>query len=225
MTSGGEESGKDIGIIFVDDHEIFHECIRHLFDLQPEMKMLAVANNGRAAVKLARELSPDVVVMDISMPGLNGIDATRKIVSENPQIKVIALSMHSERHYIQQILKAGARGYVLKDSAFDELIAAIHAVIRENRYLSPKITSVVLDDYLQREERGEPANAALSTREREVLQLVAEGQSTRQIAARLHLSVKTVETHRAQIMRKLNLNSLAELIKFAVREGLTTLSF
>jgi DNA-binding NarL/FixJ family response regulator len=222
--SAGQETGKSIGIIFVDDHEVFHECIRHLFDQQPDMKMLAVANNGRAAVKLARELSPDVVVMDISMPGLNGIDGTRKILTDNPRIRVIALSMHSERHYIQQVLKAGASGYVLKDSAFEELISAIHAVQQQNMYLSPKITSVVLDDYLQREEGGEEANA-ITVREREVLQLIAEGKSTRQIADQLNLSIKTIETHRAQIMRKLNLHTLADLIKYAVREGLTSLSF
>ncbi len=224
MNSADAEKDKNIGIIFVDDHEIFHECIRHLFDLQRNMQMLAVANNGRAAVKMARELSPDVVVMDISMPGLNGIDATRKILSENPRIKIIALSMHSERHIVQQILKAGARGYVLKDCAFEELITAIQAVIQENRYLSPKITSLVLEDYLRNGEK-DSASGTLSIREREVLQLLAEGKSTRQIAGELNLSAKTVETHRAQILRKLNLSNLAELIKYAVREGLTSLSF
>lgn len=217
--------GQPVGVIFVDDHEVFHACIRHLFDLQDNMKMLAVANNGRSAVKLARELSPDVVVMDISMPGLNGIDATRKILSENPGTKIIALSMHSERNIILQILRAGAKGYVLKDSAFDELVTAIQAVMRDNMYLSPKITGSVLDDLLQREEEPESvAAAALSVREREVLQLIAEGRATREIADELNLSVKTIETHRAQIMRKIKANNLADLIKYAVREGLTTLS-
>lgn len=220
MKSG--KDGRSIGVIFVDDHEVFHACIRHLFDLQDNMKMLAVANNGRTAVKLARELSPDVVVMDISMPGLNGIDATSKILAENPDIKIIALSMHSERHIILQILRAGARGYVLKDSAFDELVTAIQAVVEGSMYLSPKITGVVLEDTLQRSEAPE-STTSLSVREREVLQLIAEGRSTREIADELNLSVKTIETHRAQIMKKLKIGTLAELIKYAVREGITSL--
>ncbi|MFA5515649.1 MAG: response regulator transcription factor [Desulfuromonadales bacterium] len=214
---------RPVNVIFVDDHEIFHDCIRHLFDLQGNMQMTAVANNGRTAVKMVRELVPDVVVMDISMPGLNGIDATRQIVAENPKTKVIGLSMHSEKHIVQQILKAGAQGYVLKDCAFEELITAIKAVMQGNRYLSPRITSLVLDDYL----RGDPAEATqgpLTGREREVLQLIAEGNTSRQIGEALNLSAKTVETHRAQILRKLHLNSLADLVKYAVREGLTALS-
>ena len=215
---------KPIGVIFVDDHEVFHECIRHLFDLQSRMKMLAVANNGRAAIKLARELSPQVVVMDISMPGLNGIDATRRILAENPDIRVIALSMHSDRSTILQILRAGARGYVLKESAFDELVTAIRAVMQNNMYLSPKITGSVLDEILNPGD-ADATGSALSVREREVLQLIAEGHSTREIAEELNVSVKTIETHRAQIMKKLNAGSLADLIKYAVREGLTTLSF
>ncbi len=212
-----------IGVVFVDDHEIFHECIRHLFNTRDDMHMLGVANNGRTAIHLARDLSPDVVVMDISMPGLNGIDATQKIVSENPGIKVIALSMHSDCKVVLQVLKAGASGYVLKECAFDELIFAIQAVMDRKRYLSPKITSLILDDYLNLAEEVEPAS--LSTREREVLQLIAEGKSTRQIADDLNLSVKTIETHRSQIMKKLNVTSLAELTKYAVREGLTSLFF
>lgn len=222
MSKSGKD-GHSIGVIFVDDHEVFHACIRHLFDLQDNMKMLAVANNGRTAVKLAREQSPDVVVMDISMPGLNGIDATSKILSENPDVKIIALSMHSERNIILQILRAGARGYVLKDSAFDELVTAIQAVVGGSMYLSPKITGVVLEDTLHRSEVPE-STTALSVREREVLQLIAEGRSTREIADELNLSVKTIETHRAQIMKKLKIGTLAELIKYAVREGITSLS-
>jgi DNA-binding NarL/FixJ family response regulator len=214
--------GKMIRIIFVDDHEIFHDCIRHLFGMQENMQMLGVANNGRTAVRLARELSPEVMVMDISMPGLNGIDATRQILSDNPRIKIIALSMHAERQIVQQILKAGAHGYVLKECAFEELITAIQAVVRGNRYLSPRITSVVLEDYLRGAE-VEETSVALTNREREVLQLIAEGKTSKQIADALHLSAKTVETHRAQLQRKLNLGSLAELVKYAVREGLTTL--
>jgi DNA-binding NarL/FixJ family response regulator len=217
-------TSKPIDVIFVDDHEIFHECIRHLFDLQNDMNMVAVANNGRTAVKLVRELSPDVVVMDISMPGLNGIDATRKILSEFPEIRIIALSMHSERNIILQILRAGARGYVLKDSAFDELITAIRSVVNQNMYLSPKITGMVLEDLLK-EETEDPGPSVLTVREREVLQLIAEGRSTREIADEINVSIKTVESHRAQIMKKLKISNLADLVKYAVREGLTSLSF
>lgn len=215
--------GKSIGVIFVDDHEVFHACIRHLFDSQDKMKMLAVANNGRSAIKLARDLSPDVVVMDISMPGLNGIDATRRILADNPTIKIIALSMHSDRHIILQVLRAGAKGYVLKDSAFDELVSAIQSVYSGSMYLSPKITGLVLEDTLHRGEEDD-SGSSLSVREREVLQLIAEGRSTREIADELNLSVKTVESHRAQIMRKLKITTLADLIKYALREGITSLS-
>ena len=214
----------ETGVVFVDDHEIFHECIRHLFDSREDMHMLGVANNGRAAVRLARELSPDVVVMDVTMPGLNGIDATQKIVSENPGVKVIALSMHSDCKVVLQVLKAGAKGYVLKECAFDELILAIQAVAKNKMYLSPKITGVILEDYINIS-GGDETASSLTNREREVLQLIAEGKSTKRIAEDLHLSVKTVETHRSQIMKKLNLNSLPELTKYAIREGLTSLLF
>ncbi len=223
MSKPTKIGGQAIEVMFVDDHEIFHDCIRHLFDLQENFHMIAVANNGRTAVKLAREILPDVVVMDISMPGLNGIDATKKIHAENPKIKIIALSMHSEKHIVQQILKAGAKGYVLKDCAFDELITAIQAVLAGNRYLSPRITTLLLDDYLGGDEAAD-SQGPLTCREREVLQLIAEGKTSRQIGEALSLSAKTVETHRAQIQRKLNLSSLADLVKYAVREGLTSLS-
>jgi DNA-binding NarL/FixJ family response regulator len=214
----------ETGVVFVDDHEIFHECIRHLFNTREDMRMLGVANNGRAAIRLARDLSPDVVVMDISMPGLNGIDATQKIVSENPGIKVIALSMYSDCKVVLQVLKAGAKGYVLKECAFDELIFAIQSVVNNKMYLSPKITGLILEDYINIS--GEDAGSlSLTSREREVLQLIAEGQSTRRIAENLHVSIKTIETHRSQIMKKLNLNSLPELTKYAIREGLTSLLF
>ena len=215
-----------IKVIFVDDHEIFHECVKALFDQQDDMEILAVAADGRTAVKMANELSPDVVVMDISMPSLNGIDATRMIVGENPRVKVVALSMHSERKVILDILQAGAKGYVLKESAFSELVMAIRSVAAGKIYLSPSIASVVLDDYLAlAERRRSNCGNALSSREREVLQLLAEGKSARLIAETLNLSVKTIETHRAQIMNKLDIHSLPELTKYAIREGLTSLSF
>ncbi len=224
MISASVTQGEEVKIVFVDDHEIFHDCIRHLFDLQENMLMLGVANNGWTAIKVVRESSPDVVVMDISMPGLNGIDATRRILSENPDIRIIALSMHSDREMILQILKAGARGYVLKDCAFQDLVTAIKAVTKDQMYLSPKITGYILNDFLNAAEQ-ESSFEILSPREREVLQLVTEGRATRQVAEHLNVSIKTVETHRSQIMRKLNLKSLPELTKYALREGLTSLDF
>ncbi len=213
-----------IGIVLADDHQIFRQGIRHLFDQQGGMQVLAEAADGRAAVQLARELAPDVVVMDISMPGLNGIDATRRIIAENPEVKVVVLSMHAERRFALEMLKAGATGYLLKDCAFEELIRAIHAVLKGQTYLCSEMTELVLRDYLHLSEAAKSLQPCpLTLREREVLQLVAEGKNTKEIANLLNVSVKTIETHRSQIMKKLNLHSLAELTKYAIREGLTCL--
>ena len=187
------------------------------------MEVIGEADNGRRAVELVDELAPDVVVMDIGMPELNGIEATRRIVHDHPHTRVIALSMHSDRRFLGEILKAGASGYLLKDGAFEELAGAIRTVIGNKMYLSPRIADVVVEDYVRHLPRGEPsAFAALTPREREVLQLLAEGKATKQAAACLHVSVKTVETHRRQIMTKLDIHSVAELTKYAIREGLTT---
>ena len=204
------------------------------------MQVVAEASDGRQAVQMAREVSPDVVVMDVAMPQLNGIEATRQIAADVPGMKVVALSMHSDRRYVSEALKAGASGYVLKDGAFDELISAIRAVVADRVYLSPRVAGVVVDDYVRRlPSRGNASSAAavsgehgagrsgafdtLTPREREVLQLMAEGYATKEVAHRLHVSVKTVETHRRQIMDKLDMHSVAELTKYAIREGLTTL--
>ncbi len=213
-----------IGIVLADDHQIFREGIRQLFDQQGDMEVLAEAADGRMAVKLARELSPDVVVMDISMPGLNGIDATRRIIAENPQVKVVALSMHADRRFALEMLKAGATGYLLKDCAFEELVRAINAVLKGQTYLCPEMTELVLRDSLHLSEEPKSLEPCpLTLREREVLQLVAEGKNTKEIAELLNVSVKTIESHRSNIMKKLNLHSLAELTKYAIREGLTCL--
>jgi DNA-binding NarL/FixJ family response regulator len=175
-------------------------------------------------VELCAQLHPDVVVIDISMPDLNGIDATRQIVRDDPHVKVIALSMHSDKKYVKEMLSAGACGYLLKDSAFEELGAAIATVLKNKTYLSPQITDTVVKDYVgENAPSSSAASTALSVREREVLQLIAEGKATREIAAALYVSVKTVETHRKQIMDKLGLNSIAELTKYAIREGLTSI--
>jgi len=213
-----------IKVLLVDDHAIIREGLRSLLDKQPEMKVIADTDNGRKAVELVRELLPDIVIMDITMPGLNGIEATRQIIAEFPDVKVIALSIHSKRRFVADMLSAGATGYILKECLFDELVQAIKAVAAGGRYLSPRITDVVVSDYVKRlSATAYSPFEALKTREREVLQLVAEGKSTKQIALDLHVSTKTIEANRRQIMEKLNIHSVAELTKYAVREGLTTL--
>jgi len=213
-----------IRVLLVDDHTIIREGLRSLLEKQPEMEVIADTNDGRKALYLVRQLLPNIVIMDISMPGLNGIEATRQIIAEFPDIKVIALSIHSKRRFVADMLSAGATGYILKECLFDELVQAIKAVAAGGRYLSPKITDVVVSDYVKRlSTSAESPFEALKTREREVLQLVAEGKSTKQIALELHVSTKTIEANRRQIMDKLNIHSVAELTKYAVREGLTTL--
>jgi DNA-binding NarL/FixJ family response regulator len=188
------------------------------------MRILAVANNGQTALRLTRELLPDVVVMDVRLPTLNGIEATRQILQIHPQSRVVGLSGCADRQTVVEMLRAGARGYVVKDAAFTELIQAIETVMTGKRYLSPALTSVVVDAVLGiGKEEDLQAESVLTFRERQVLQMVAEGMTSRQIADKLCVSPKTVETHRTRVMKKLNLLSLADLVKYAVREGLTSL--
>jgi len=213
-----------IRILLADDHIITRQGLRSLLETQSDIEVVAEAQDGRTAVRLTRQLSPDIVIMDVSMPDLNGIEATHQIVSDSENIKVIALSMHSDTLYVAEMLKSGASGYLLKDCAFDELIEAIRIVITGKTYLSPAISGVVVDDYLHRLSKSSASGAdVLTDREKEVLQLMAEGKSTKQIALHLHISTKTVETHRRQIMNKLNLHSIAELTKYAIKKGLTSL--
>ena len=211
-------------ILLVDDHAIIRQGLSSLLEKQPDIEVVGGVEDGRQAVDSARKLAPDLVIMDISMPNLNGIDATRKIAEEISGVKIIALSIHSSRRFVTEMLKAGASGYILKDCLFDELMGAIKTVLGGGIYLSPKITDVVIDDYVQRlSKQGQPNEPTLSDREREVLQLLAEGKSTKQIALSLHVSTKTIESNRRNIMGKLSINSVAELTKYAVREGLTQL--
>jgi len=211
-------------IIIADDHKIMREGLKALIEKQPDMEVAAEAQDGLAVTKLARKLIPQVIIMDIGMPEMNGIDATRQIISENKEIKIIALSMHSDRRFVLEMLKAGASGYLLKDSAFEELVNAVHTVMTGQSYLSPRITDIVVKEYLYNQSKSESTVFnVLTVREREVLQLLAEGKSTKQIASTLNLSVKTVETHRQQIMDKLEIRTVAELTKYAIREGLTSL--
>jgi len=211
-----------IRLILADDHKIMREGLRALLERQADIEVVAEAETGRGVVDLCGQLKPDVVVIDISMPDLNGIDATRLIMKGLPGVKVIALSMHSDKKYVKEMLSAGASGYLLKDAAFEELGTAIATVLKNKTYLSPQITDTVVKDYVNdRAPQDSPSSQHLSSREREVLQLIAEGKTTRDIAAKLYVSVKTVETHRKQVMDKLGMNSVAELTKYAIREGLT----
>lgn len=211
-------------ILLADDHGIIRQGLRSLLEKQPDMQVVAEAEDGRTALSLVRELVPDIVVMDITMPNLNGVEATGRIVHEFPGVKVIALSIHSNRRFVADMLKAGASGYVLKECLFDELAQAIRTAAAGGTYLSPRITGVVVDDYVSRLSTGaDSALAVLTAREREVLQLLAEGKSTKQIALRLHVSGKTIEANRRRVMEKLNAHSIAELTKYAVREGITPL--
>ena len=213
-----------IKILLADDHKMMREGIRALIEKQRDVNVVGEADDGRATVKLAHELLPDIVIMDINMPGMNGIEAARQIISNNPRTKVIALSVHSDKRFVSEMLNAGASGYLLKNSAFGELIHAIRAVFSGRSYLSPEITDVMLKDYkdmLSKENLS--VFSLLTQREREVLQLIAEGKTTKEIAHLLDVSVKTVETYRQQIMEKLDTHSIAELTKYAIKEGLTSL--
>jgi DNA-binding NarL/FixJ family response regulator len=213
-----------VTILIADDHRLFRDGLRTLLEAQKDVFVIAETTDGTETVAAVAALKPDIVLMDISMAGLNGIEATRRIASTSAPPKIIMLSMHSDRRFVLESLKAGAVAYLLKDCAFEELLLAIKAV-RENRmYLSRLIGDSVIKDYVAIA-RSVPGSAfsILSAREREVLQLLAEGRTTKETAARLHVSVKTIETHRKQIMDKLDIHSVAELTKYAIREGLTPL--
>ncbi len=213
-------------ILIADDHGVVREGLKVLIENQPDMEVFGEAEDGLMVTQLAKELSPDVIIMDISMPNLNGVEATRLILEENPDIRVIALSVHLDKHFVTQMLKAGASGYVLKSCLFKEVLRAIQTVSAGGHYLSPKITDVVLNDYkYYMATANKSAEVRLSSRERQVIQLLTEGMSTKKIALRLHISPKTADANRRQIMDKLDIHSIAELTKFAIREGLTSTEF
>jgi len=211
-----------IRIILVDDHAIVRSGLARLMQQQSGMEVIAQADNGASAVRLAKEMSPDVMIMDIGMPDLNGIEATRQILRETPRIKIIALSMHSSKKYIREMFKAGASGYLLKNCPFEELTEAIKVVLDGKSYISPSISNVVIGNYVcgSAQEEGS-VFSVLTEREREVLQLLAEGKTTKQIADHLYISPKTVESHRLKIMNKLDIDNIAQLTKYAIQEGLT----
>jgi len=218
------QNKKKITVVLADDHMIIRDGLRALLERQPDMEVVAEADNGRTALKHVKELSPDIVIMDIGMRELNGIDATRQIVKKSPGVKILALSMYSDKRFIKGMLKAGASGYMLKDSAFKELIDAIRVIIDDKTYISPSIASIVMDDYLDNSpEKDGSMRALLTSRELEVLQLLAEGKSTKQIALSLDLSIKTIESHRNKVMQKINISNIADLTKYAIREGIISL--
>jgi two-component system response regulator NreC len=212
---------KPIRILLADDHTVVRKGLRLLLEGQPDFEVVADAADGRAAVALAEQHLPDVVVMDVAMPGMNGIEAARQISSKLPQIAIVFLSMHADESYVLKALKCGARGYLLKDSAEQDLISAVIAVRQGKAFFSPAISKMLVEDYLRQmqDRQVEDSYDLLTTREREVLQLLAEGRSNKEVAAVLHLSLYTVETHRANILQKLNLHNQAELILYAIRKG------
>ncbi len=218
------EGFMSIRILLADDHRMMREGLRSLIEKESDIKVVAEAAGGRTAVQLATEVSPDVVIMDVAMPDLNGIEATKQILSGAPNIKVLALSMHSDDHFVAGMLKARASGYLPKECAAQELIEAIRAVMAGGTYLSPKVTSIVVHGYrriLSRDQVTSPKE--LTAREREILKLVAEGETSKRIAARLEVSVKTVEAYRQKIMDKLNIRTIAGVTKYAIQKGITSL--
>ncbi|HEV2661488.1 MAG TPA: response regulator transcription factor [Ktedonobacteraceae bacterium] len=211
-----------IRILLADDHTILRAGLKMMLNAQPDMEVIGEAQDGRQAIREARRLQPDIVLMDITMPDINGIEATREIKKVAPDVRVLILTMHEHDEYIFQALRAGASGYMLKEAADTELISALHVIRSGQFYLSPMAQSVMVGDYLQRVRTGEEKDSysSLTEREREILKLVAEGYTNNQIAERLVISPKTVDTHRTHIMDKLNLHSRAELVKYAMRRGL-----
>jgi len=208
---------KRIRILLADDHAVVRAGFKMILSAQADMEIVGEAGNGREAVESAEALKPDIVVMDVAMPELNGIEATRRLATSLPHTRVVALSMHKDSVYVREILRAGARGYLLKDSPAGDLVSAVRAVASGQSYLSPGVSNAVLDDY--RRHVTNPIDL-LTTREREVLQMIAEGKTNKEIAGVLNLSVYTVDAHRGRIMEKLNLHSINELVRFAVRNGL-----
>jgi len=216
-----------IKILLVDDHGILRSGVELIINQTEDMEITGQASDGQEGIVLARKLRPDIVLMDITMPGLNGIDASKEILRENPEIKILALSAHCNRRFVNQVLKVGVSGYALKDGMADELTDAIREVYAGKRYLSEKVSKLIVDEYAQgrSSESIERPVDKLTTRERELLQLIAENKTTKQAAKLLHVSVKTVEARRLNIMKKLNVSGIAELTKIAIREGLTSIDF
>jgi two-component system response regulator NreC len=212
-------------ILLADDHKIILDGLRSLIEKEQDLEVVAEASDGLSAIRMAHEHKPHIAVIDVTMPGLNGIEVTRRLTSELKNVKVIALSMHSDKRFVQGMLRAGASGYLLKDSAFGELVQAIKDLLRGRVYLSPALSDYVIKDYIKQLSRDNDSSyGKLTKKEREVLQLIVEGKTSKEIALLLFISIKTVDTHRHNIMQKLNIRTISGLTKFAIREGLTTLN-
>lgn len=209
-------------ILIVDDHKIVREGLRSLIEDDGRFEVVGEAGNGREAIKLAKQLRPQIVIMDVAMSELNGIEATRQLLASQPDIRVLALSMHSDSRFVKQMLEAGALGYLVKENTFEEILTALQTLTVGRMYVSPLASSGLLQDVVHGQFAAQGARSPLTAREKETLQLIAEGHSTAEIAERLFVSTKTVETHRRKIMDKLDLRSVAELTKYAIREGITS---
>ncbi len=210
----------NVRILLADDHAMLRDGVRMVLESHPGFEVVGTADNWRDAVRLAEELQPDIAVVDVAMPELNGLEATRAIRNTSPETAIVVLSMHEGEEYLREALRAGAAGYVLKRAAAKELVGAINAVRRGDKYLDPALTDTLISDYVRQVERGDDTPDSLTERELEVLKLVAEGHTNRQIALQLNISIKTVQTHRANLMDKLNLHDRTELVRYAIRRGL-----
>lgn len=214
-----------IKILIADDHQIICNCLRDKINKQPDMKMVAEAKDGRTAVKIFQELKPDVIIMDITMPYLNGIDATHQIIAQCPTAKILVLSIHADKRFVEGMLNAGASGYLTKNCTSEELMSAIRIVSAGKTYFSPEVSGITMESLPQSQNTKSSPFSFLSIREREVLQLLAEGNSINQISSQLSLSIKTVYMHQKNIKKKLKINSVAEITKYAIRTGLTSLDY
>ena len=213
-------------VLIAEDHGVVRQGSRALIETEPDLEVVGEARDGLEVVDLAKQLSPDVILMDITMSNLNGVEATRFILQSHPDIRIVALSVHFDKHFVMKMLRAGAFGYVLKTYLFDEVLRALRTVSAGQHYLSPKITEVILDDYIPFISKIEKSKKEyLTARERQIVQLLTEGKTTKQIALQLHVSPKTVDSNRRQVMTKLGIISVAELTKYAIREGLTSAEF
>ncbi len=224
--AGGAAAKEPITVLVVDDHTIFRQGLRRLLEENPRLKVVGEASEGREAIELTKTLAPQVVLMDITMPGLSGLEATRRVRKANPQTHVLILSVHTDEEYIARALEAGATGYIVKEIRAPELFEAIAETAAGRRYLSPPIADTVVDQYLRlRRDRSESESPfqILTAREREILRLLTEGKSSKEIAAELSVSPKTIETHRANIMRKLDIHNIADLVRYAIQRGIVTI--
>jgi len=213
-------------ILIADDHGIVRDGLKSLINMQSDMEVVGEAEDGRIAVQLTKELGPDIVIMDISMPNLNGVEAVREILQYKPDTKIIILSMYTDKHIVKESLEAGASGYVLKSYLFDELLKALEATKSNHYYLSPHIAGIVIDDYVEQKSINKKKESIkLTARERQILQLISEGKTVKEIARIIHISPKTADANRRKIMKKLGIFNIADLTKYAIRQGLTSLDF